>query len=200
MLTSNASRARPVLDAPARRLARSRGAWDDPSCAKPTSVLRYGNVGRAVTPASEVVLYRGELQKLEGVWTGTERVECDDDSYEATGRWEFHTVFDGRFLLCDYIQTATGRPTSVGHGVFRKDDETSALTVSWFRTPAATATQQGDGVAEGDRMIFVEVTGDTATRTSYSVQLNRLSVITERSIRGGEWKSVFEGSYRRPRG
>lgn len=146
-------------------------------------------------------MYRGELQKLEGVWTGTERInESDSAPFEATGRWEFHTVFDGRFLLCDYIQTATDRPTSVGHGVFRKDDKTAALTVSWFRSPGATETQQGDGVAEGDRLIFVETVAESSTRTTYSVALNRLTVITERSTAGSEWTSVFEGSYRRPRG
>ncbi len=144
-------------------------------------------------------MYRSELQKLEGVWTGGERVG-DDVPYEAIGRWEFHTVFDGRFLLCDYIQTATDKPTSVGHGVFRKDDRTGILTVSWFRSPGPTATQQADGMAEGDRLIFVETIEKTSTRTTYSVALNRLSVITERSISGGEWTSIFEGSYRRPRG
>ena len=145
-------------------------------------------------------MYRSELQKLEGVWTGGERVDVDDAVYDATGRWEFHTVFDGRFLLCDYIQTATDRPTTVGHGVFRKDDRTGSLTVSWFRSPSPTSTQQSDGVAEGDRLIFVETIGDSSTRTTYSVALNRLTVITERSTAGGEWKNVFEGSYRRPRG
>jgi hypothetical protein len=128
-------------------------------------------------------MYRSELQK-----------------HEAQGRWEFHTVFDGRFLLCDYVQTAPDRPTAVAHGVFRKDDSTSALTVSWFRSPRASSTQQSDGVAEGDRLVFVEATAQGSTRTTYSVALNRLSIITERSVRGGEWKPVFEGSYRRPRG
>jgi hypothetical protein len=145
-------------------------------------------------------MYRGELQKLEGVWTGTERVEGDDGVQEAVGRWEFHTVFDGRFLLCDYIQTATGQPTGVGHGVFRKDDRTGALTATWFRSPGATTGQQADGVAEGDKLIFVEKIAETSTRTTYSVALNRLSVITERSVKGSEWKTIFEGSYRRPRG
>jgi hypothetical protein len=144
-------------------------------------------------------MYRSELQKLEGVWTGAERVD-DGDRYDATGRWEFHTVFDGRFLLCDYIQTATEHPTSVGHGVFRKDDRTGALTVSWFRSPVATAAQQVDGIADGDKLIFVETIARTSTRTTYSVVLNLLKVITERSIAGAEWKSIFEGSYRRPRG
>jgi len=145
-------------------------------------------------------MYRGELQKLEGVWTGTEQIDSDEGRYQATGRWEFRTLFDGRFLICDYMQTAPDRPTSVGHGVFRKDEKTSALTVSWFRDPGATTTQQGDGVAEGEKLIFVEKIGDTSTRTTYSVALNRLTVITERSIRGGEWKPAFEGTYRRPRG
>ena len=145
-------------------------------------------------------MYRAELQKLEGVWTGTERIDDDDSRYDATGRWEFHTIFDGRFLLCDYIQTATDRPVSVGHGVFRKDDKTTALTVSWFRSPGAVPSEQAVGVAEGDKLIFVEVLAKTQTRTTYSVALNRLSVITERSKDGVEWKSVFEGSYRRPRG
>jgi len=145
-------------------------------------------------------MYRSELQKLEGVWTGAERIDSDDGRYEATGRWEFHTVFDGRFLLCDYIQTAPDRPTSVGHGVFRKDHKSSALTVSWFRSPGPDVTQQADGVAEGDKLVFVEKIADASTRTTYSVALNRLTVITERSVRGGEWKSIFEGSYRRPRG
>ena len=145
-------------------------------------------------------MYRSEMQKLEGVWTGTERVDGEEGSHVAQGRWEFHTVFDGRFLLCDYVQTAPERPTSVGHGVFRKDDVTSAFTVSWFRSPRASSTQQNDGIAEGDKLVFVEANGIGSTRTTYSVVLNRLSVITERSVRGGEWKSVFEGSYRRPRG
>jgi hypothetical protein len=145
-------------------------------------------------------MYRGELQKLEGVWTGTERVDVDKNPYEATGRWEFHTVFDGRFLLCDYIQNAPDRPTSVGHGVFRKDDKTNALMVSWFRSPGATTTQQADGIAEGDKLIFVEKIGELSTRTTYSVALNRLSVITERSNNDDNWVVVFEGSYRRPRG
>jgi len=144
-------------------------------------------------------MYRGELQKLEGVWTGTERV-VGDTPYEATGRLEFHTVFDGKFLLCDYIQNAPDRPVAVSHGVFCKDDKTGALTVSWFRSPSGTLNQQDRGIAEGDKLIFVETVGDAQTRTTYSVALNRLTVITERSTAGGEWKSVFEGSYRRPRG
>jgi hypothetical protein len=145
-------------------------------------------------------MYRSEMQKLEGVWTGTERINGEEGSHEAKGRWEFHTVFDGRFLLCDYVQNVPERPTAVAHGVFRKDDVTSALTVSWFRSPRASSTQQIDGVAEGDKLVFVEAINGASTRTTYSVVLNRLSVITERSVRGGEWKAVFEGSYSRPRG
>ena len=145
-------------------------------------------------------MYRSEMQKLEGVWTGIERIESEEASHEAQGRWEFHTVFDGRFLLCDYVQTAPDRPMAVGHGVFRKDDSTAALTVTWFRSPSATSTQQRDGVAEGDRMVFVETTPNGSLRTTYSVALNRLTIVTERSVRDGGWKSVFVGSYRRPRG
>ena len=145
-------------------------------------------------------MYRAELQKLEGVWTGSEQVDVDGKRYEAAGRWEFHTVFDGRFLLADYVQTAVDKPTSVGHGVFRKDSRTGALTVTWFRSPEPSKTQQSDGVAEGDRLIFVEKIDDVSTRTTYSVALNRLTVITERSKNGSEWTPVFEGSYKRPRG
>ena len=145
-------------------------------------------------------MYRGELQKLEGVWTGTERVDHDGVKFEATGRWEFHTVFDGRFLLCDYVQTAPDRQTSIGHGVFRKDDKSGALMVTWFRSPSATPSQQGDGIAEGDKLIFVEKIGEVSTRSTYSIALNRLTVLTERSQNGAEWKTIFEGSYRRPRG
>jgi hypothetical protein len=145
-------------------------------------------------------MYKVELQKLEGVWTGTERVVEAEGEYEATGRWEFHTIFDGRFLLCDYIQTARDKPTSVGHGVFRREDTTGALTVTWFRSPAATPTQQSDGVAEGDKLIFLEKAGSASTRTTYSVALNRLTIITELSISATDWKTIFEGSYRRPRG
>jgi hypothetical protein len=145
-------------------------------------------------------MYRSEMQKLEGVWTGTERFESAEGRQEATGRLEFHTVFDGRFLLCDYVQTVPNRPTSIAHGVFRKDDSTAALAVSWFRSPPATNTQQTTGVAEGDRLVFVETIANTSMRTTYSVALNQLTVITERSVSGGEWTPVFEGTYRRPRG
>jgi Protein of unknown function (DUF1579) len=142
-------------------------------------------------------MYRGELQKLEGVWTGTEQVNDGDAPFQATGRLVFQTVFDGRFLLCDYLQTAPDRPMAVAHGVFRKDDRTNALTVTWFRSPVATATQQADAVAEGDKLIFVETLNGNMTRTTYSVVLNRLSVRTERATRSGEWKQIFEGSYQR---
>ena len=145
-------------------------------------------------------MYRGAMQKLEGVWTGTERVNVDGVRYEAAARWEFHTVFDGRFLLADYIQTAVDRPTSVGHGVFRKDDKTGIFTVTWFRSPEPTTTQQTDGVSEGDRLVFIEKFDDVSTRTTYAVALNQLSVITERSTKGSEWIVVLEGSYKRPRG
>jgi hypothetical protein len=145
-------------------------------------------------------MYRGELGKLEGVWTGTEHISGGGAPHDAVGRMEFHTVFDGRFLLCDYVQTIPDRPTAVAHGVFRKDDKSGALTVSWFRSPGPTATQQAIGVAEGDRLIFVETENGSSLRTTYSVMLNRLSVLTERGTPGGEWKTVFEGSYRRPRG
>lgn len=145
-------------------------------------------------------MYREHLQKLEGVWIGTERVVGDGERFEATGRWSFHTIFDGRFLIADYIQTAHDRPVSVGHGVFRKDERTEKLTVTWFRSPAATSTQQSDGVADGDRLIFVEHDGKSSKRTTYALALNRLSIITETSPDGSEWTSVFEGAYRRPRG
>ena len=144
-------------------------------------------------------MYRGEMQKLEGVWTGTEKVDLDGDRYEASGRWEFHTVFDGRFLLADYVQTAVSRPTSVGHGVFRKDSRTNMLQVTWFRSPDSTTAQQSEGVAEGDRLIFHEKIDDAMTRTTYSVALNQLTVTTQRSKNGGAFVTVFEGSYRRPR-
>ena len=145
-------------------------------------------------------MYREHLQKLEGVWTGAEQVQNGAGRYEANGRWEFRTLFDGRFLLADYIQTAPDKPTSVGHGVFRKDDNTDKLTVTWFRSPMATETQQSDGVAEADRLIFVEVGDKTTTRTTYSVALNRLTVVTEASTNNGnDWNTIFEGSYRRPR-
>src|SRR5688500_13019001 len=117
-------------------------------------------------------MYRDALQKLEGIWIGTEHVDTRDARFQATGRWSFQTVFDGLFLLCDYVQTAPDRPTCVGHAVFRKDDRTQALTVSWFRSPIATAYQQVDGVAEGDRLCFYEKQGDTSTRTSYGIHLN----------------------------
>jgi hypothetical protein len=145
-------------------------------------------------------MYRTELQKLEGVWTGTEQVDLDAKQYEATGRWEFHTVFDGRFLLADYIQNAPDKPTSIGHGVFRKDSKTGMLAVTWFRSPEPATTQQSEGVSEGNGLVFVETIAGVSTRTTYSVALNRLTVITERSVDGNEWRPVFEGSYKRPRG
>jgi hypothetical protein len=144
-------------------------------------------------------MFKEQLQKLEGVWTGMERVLTEAGWYEATGRWEFRTLFDGRFLLADYVQTAPDKPTSVGHGVFRKDDATEKLTVTWFRSPAATETQQGGGVADGNLLIFVENTEPMSRRTTYAVSLNRLTIVTEGSTAGGEWTTIFDGAYRRPR-
>lgn len=142
-------------------------------------------------------MYRAELQKLEGVWTGIERVLEGPKPYEASARLVFQTVFDGKFLLCDYVQSAPDQPTSVGHGVFRWDDRTQALTVTWFRSPAATPTQQADAVAAGDKLIFVEVADGTTTRTTYVAVRDQLSIRTERELADGSWQPIVEGTYRR---
>ena len=142
-------------------------------------------------------MYRTELAKLEGVWTGAENVVDGNTSYDATGRLVFQTVFDGRFLLCDYVQTAPERPMSVAHGVFRVDDKTSVLTVTWFRSPAATGTQQADAVAEGDKLVFTETLGERTTRTTYAAAMDKLTIRTDLLIEAGEWKPIFSGTYRR---
>jgi len=142
------------------------------------------------------VMFDVELRRLEGVWTGVEHVSDGANNYDASGRLVFQTVFDGRFLLCDHVQTAPGRPTAFAHGVFRLDDGANALTVTWFRSPSTTPTQQADGVAEGDRLIFYETVDGSTTRTSYSSLLDRLSVYTERAT-GENWARIFEGTYRR---
>jgi hypothetical protein len=142
-------------------------------------------------------MYRSELKKLEGVWNGTERIFDDEKEYEATARLVFQTVFDGRFLTCDYIQTVPDRPQSVAHGVFRRDDRTEVLTVTWFRSPAPTATQQADAVAEGDKPVFIETVDGRTTRTTYSVAMDKLAIRTDLLIEGGEWKPILEGTYRR---
>jgi hypothetical protein len=141
-------------------------------------------------------MFNVEWQRLEGVWTGTEHVTDDVNDYEASGRLVFQTLFDGRFLLCDYVQTAPQRPTTFAHGVFRRDESTKALTVTWFRSPNTTASQQANAVAEGDKLIFYETVDSRTTRTTYTVIVNRLSVYTDRAA-GDDWKRIFEGTYRR---
>jgi hypothetical protein len=51
-------------------------------------------------------MFNEEFQRLEGVWMGTEHVTDGVNNYSSSGRLVFQTVFDGRFLLCDYLQTA----------------------------------------------------------------------------------------------
>jgi len=141
-------------------------------------------------------MFNVEWQRLEGVWTGTEHVSDAVTAYDASGRLVFQTVFDGRFLLCDYVQTAPERPTAFAHGVFRQDEDSKALTVTWFRSPTATASQQANAVAEGDKPIFYETVDACTTRTTYVVLRDRLSVCTDRA-HGDDWKRIFEGTYRR---
>jgi len=141
-------------------------------------------------------MFNQELQRLEGVWSGTEHVSDGANHYSSSGRLVFQTVFDGRFLLCDYIQTAPERPTAFAHGVFRQDDRSKALAVTWFRSPTATASQQANAIADGDKPIFYETVDGCTTRTSYAVVMDRLSVCTDRAT-GDDWKRIFEGSYRR---
>lgn len=141
-------------------------------------------------------MFNAELARLEGVWTGTEHVRDGVDDYSSSGRLVFQTVFDGRFLLCDYMQTAPERPAAFAHGVFRRDDHSKALTVTWFRSPTATANQQTHAVAEADKPIFYETIGACTTRTTYVVLMDRLSVCTDRAT-GSDWKRIFEGTYRR---
>jgi hypothetical protein len=140
---------------------------------------------------------RVELQRFEGVWVGTEQVSDSDPPYQASARLVFQSVFDGRFLLCDYVQTAPDHPMSVGHAVFRRDEITNALTVTWFRSPTATPSQQADAIADGDKLVFVETLPNRTTRTSYHVNLDKMSVRTDLMVRGGEWTPIFEGTYRR---
>jgi len=141
-------------------------------------------------------MFNLELQRLEGVWTGTEQISDGVNNYSSSGRLVFQTVFDGRLLLCDYVQTAPERPTAFAHGVFRQDEDSKALTVTWFRSPTATASQQANAVAEGDKPIFYETVDACTTRTTYVVLRDRLSVCTDRA-HGDDWKRIFEGTYRR---
>ena len=140
-------------------------------------------------------MYRDEFQRLEGVWIGTETVH--EPASQTTARLVFTTVFDGRFLLCDYVLTAADKTTSVGHGVFRRDDASGALTVTWFRSPAATASQQGDAVADGEKLVFSETINGRTTRTTYAVSMDKLAVRGELLQKDGEWKSISDGAYRR---
>lgn len=141
-------------------------------------------------------MFNVEWQRVEGVWTGTEQITDGVNRYEAAGRLVFQTVFDGRFLLCDYVQTAPTRPTLFAHGVFRWDERSKALTVTWFRSAAATPSQQVNAVSEGDKLIFYETVDARTTRTSYSVLLDRLSIYTE-LMTGDQGTRIFEGTYRR---
>lgn len=141
-------------------------------------------------------MFNVDLQRLEGVWTGTEHVSDGVNDYSSSGRLVFQTVFDGQFLVCDYVQSAPERPTAIAHGVFRRDDRSKALTVTWFRSPTPTASQQAHAVAEGDRPIFYETVDACTTRTTYAVVMNRLSVCTDRA-KGDGWERIFEGTYRR---
>jgi hypothetical protein len=141
-------------------------------------------------------MFNQELERLEGVWTGTEQVTHDTVHYISSGRLVFQTIFDGRFLLCDYMQTAPERPTAFAHGVFRQDDRSGALVLTWFRSPTATESQQAHAIADGDKPIFYETRDGRTTRTTYGVVRDRLSVCTDRAT-GDDWKRIFEGSYRR---
>jgi len=82
------------------------------------------------------------------------------------------------------------------HGVFRRDEHSKALAVTWFRSPTATASQQANAVAEGDKPIFYETVDACTTRTTYVVLRDRLTVCTDRA-NGDDWKRIFEGTYRR---
>jgi hypothetical protein len=159
--------------------------------------MRCQSPNREQEQEKEVLMYRAELQRLEGVWTGKENIIEGDRPYEATARLVFQTVFDGRFLLCDYTQSIPNRPTSVAHGVFRKDASTDALTVTWFRCPAAVSTQQTNAVAEGDALVFVETVDGQTTRTRYTHVRDQLSIRTELAIGNDNWTPLLEGSYRR---
>jgi hypothetical protein len=138
-----------------------------------------------------------EFQRLEGVWNGTESSNEAGTPREASVRLAFQTVFDGRLLLCDYVRTAPDRPTEVGHGVFRRDELTNVLTVTWFRIPGASQAQQTHAVAEHDKLIFVETIDGRSTRTTYSIASNRLSILTECASSDGQWEQICTGTYRR---
>ncbi|HEY4056812.1 MAG TPA: DUF1579 family protein [Kofleriaceae bacterium] len=140
---------------------------------------------------------REQMKPLEGSWTGTETVSEPDGRFEATARMSFQTVFDGRFMLCDYVQTRPEKQTSVAHGVFRLDERTNAFTVTWFRSPVATATQQTEAVTEDDTLTFHETVNGKKNRVKYIVGMDKLTVRMEVPTTGGEWKTIFEGAYRR---
>ncbi|HEY4182394.1 MAG TPA: DUF1579 family protein [Kofleriaceae bacterium] len=137
------------------------------------------------------------MQRLEGVWTGTETAVDGDDRVEATARMAFQPVFDGRFMLCDYVLTAADRKTSVAHGVFRHDEASNRFMVTWFRYPAATKTQQTEGVTEGDNLTFHEVIDGRTTRVVYILAMDKLTLRTEVATSVGQWTTISEGAFRR---
>jgi len=140
------------------------------------------------------------LEKLAGRWEGEERMhpsQWDPKGGVATGRTASRLSLSGFALIGDYEQERDGAITFAGHSVMTFDPKSERFVLHWFDSMGSppevfTGRFEGDTltVSHGGPGMHARI---TQTLKGSQEMLTRM----EMSQDGANWKTLFDGHYRR---
>jgi len=141
-----------------------------------------------------------KLEKLAGRWEGEETMypsQWDPKGGTAIGRTTSRMALDGFALIGEYEQERNGIITFSGHSVFTFDAQENLYSLHWFDC-LGTPPELFTGRFDGDVLTVSHGGPGMHARLTYDISdAQHLASKMEMSEDGTNWRTLFDGRYRR---
>ena len=141
-----------------------------------------------------------KLHKLEGTWSGAESLlpsPFDAKGGPAKGRVKNKVALDGFAVVQDYQQKRRGKPSLVGHGVFRYDAGANEYQMRWLDSMGGPETTFR-GSFEDKLLVLAAQSPQGHMRCTFEFPKKDAYVFTMAvSPDGLEWTQFMTGKYKR---
>jgi len=140
------------------------------------------------------------LKELAGDWEGEEKMypsQWDPAGGTARGKYSSRLDLNGFALIDDYAQERDGKVTFTGHGVWTFDPKAELYSLHWFDCMGSPAEHFTGRLEDGILVMAHGGPGMHARMTYDLSEAGRIRSKMEMSPDGADWKTLFEGDYRR---